>query len=137
MRKALKRNDLIYPELSYKIVGCLFEVFNNLGSGHREKFYQKALAFELKNQAIKFIKEFPMDLHYKGQVLGKNYLDFFIDDMIVLEIKVGKHFTKQSFDQVYDYLKLKNLKLGIIANFKNEGVKIHRIINFNNSNIRS
>lgn len=136
--KILRRKDLIYPELSYKIVGCLYNVFNELGSNHREKYYQKALAYEFNQKGIKFIKELPIDLKYKGNVLGRNFLDFLIDDKIVLEIKVGKHFTKNNFDQVHDYLNLKNLKLGIIANFTNEGVKIHRIINFtnNNSNIR-
>lgn len=129
--KTLQRKDLIYPELSYKIVGCLFEVFNNLGSNHREKYYQKALAYELSRKKIKYVQELPIDLKYKGRILGKNYLDFLIESKVILELKVGKHFTKQGFDQVHDYLKLNNINLGIIANFTTEGVKIHRIINFN------
>lgn len=137
MKKTLQRKDLIYPELSYKIVGCLFEVYNNLGPDHREKFYQKAIAWEFDNNKIKFCKELPISLKYKNQSLGKNYLDFLLEDKIVLEIKVGKHFTKHSFDQVREYLKLNNLNLGLIANFTKDGVKIHRVINFNNnSNIR-
>ena len=50
----MKRDDLIYPELSYKIVGCLFEVFKKLGAGHREKYYQNAIKEEFLKQEIKF-----------------------------------------------------------------------------------
>ena len=135
-----KRKDLIYPELSYNVTGCLYQVFNELGSNHREKYYQSAIAIELEKQNIKFEKELSFDLKYKDVVVGKNFIDFLIDSVLVLEIKVGSHFTKKSFDQIMDYLKTKHLKLGIIANFTNEGVKTHRVINFeeiNNSNIRS
>lgn len=134
------RKDIIYPELSYKVTGCLYQVFNELGPNHREKYYQSAIAVELEKQNIKFEKELSFDLKYKDVVVGKNYIDFLIDCVLVLEIKVGSHFTKKSFDQVMDYLKTKHLKLGIIANFTNEGVKTYRVINFdeiNNSNIRS
>jgi len=44
---------LVYPELSYKIIGSIFEVFNNLGYGYQEKYYQKAIAKELKRLEIK------------------------------------------------------------------------------------
>ena len=44
MNYELKRNDLIYPELSYQIIGALFEVYKNLGSGYHEKYYQRAIA---------------------------------------------------------------------------------------------
>lgn len=49
-----KRGDLIYPELSYQIVGILFDVYNEVGSGHKEKYYQNAVAVALKNSAIDF-----------------------------------------------------------------------------------
>ena len=48
MESTLKRNYLVYPELSYKIIGCAFEVFNELGFGHAEKYYQKQWGFHLK-----------------------------------------------------------------------------------------
>jgi GxxExxY protein len=52
--KILKRKDLIYPELSYKIIGCAFDVYNSLGGGHHEKYYQRALAEAFTREKLKF-----------------------------------------------------------------------------------
>jgi GxxExxY protein len=46
MEHQLHKKDLVHPDLSYKIIGCAFEVFNQLGSGHKEIIYHKALAVE-------------------------------------------------------------------------------------------
>jgi len=130
MLNNLKRNDLAFPELSYKIVGALFEVHNDLGPGHHEKYYQKALAEELKRQNLIFQEQVYAPLLFKEENIGKYYLDFLIDDKIVLEIKKGDRFSKRHINQVLAYLKIKNLKLGILANFGQNGVQFKRIVNF-------
>ncbi|MDP2947737.1 MAG: GxxExxY protein [Nanoarchaeota archaeon] len=130
MLNNLKRSDLAFPELSYKIIGALFEVHNNLGSGHHEKYYQRALAEELKRQNLIFQEQVYAPLLFKEENVGKYYLDFLIDDNIVLEIKKVDRFSKRHIDQVLAYLKIKNLKLGILANFGQNDVKFKRIINF-------
>lgn len=56
----LKRNDLVYPELSYQIIGILFEVFKQLGPGYKEKFYQKIVALEFDGCGLKYKKEIPV-----------------------------------------------------------------------------
>lgn len=61
--------------------------------------------------------------------LGKYFIDFLVENKIVLEIKKGNRFSRRDIEQVYAYLKLTNLKLGIIANFTNNGIKFKRIIN--------
>lgn len=122
-------NKVIYPELSYKIVGCIFNVYNSLGSNHREYLYQKALAKEFDVSKIKYISQVPCDLIYRDSVIGQYYLDFLIDDKIVLELKAGPHFKKKDFDQILDYLKITNRKLGILANFGSETVSFRRILN--------
>lgn len=130
MTKELKRRDLVYPELSYQIVGALFEVHNNVGPGHHEKYYQKALAEELSKHDLSFQEQVHMPLNFKDSIIGRYYLDFLVENKIVLEIKKGDRFSKRHIDQVLNYLKVKKLKLGIIANFGRDGVKFKRIINF-------
>lgn len=125
----MDKEKIIYPELSYEVMGCLFEVFKKIGSDHREKYYQKAISVEFLSKNIKFQAEVPVDISYKSQVIGKNYLDFLIDDKIVLEIKVGNYFKKEGFDQLLSYLKISHLKLGIIATFTKNGVKSYRVLN--------
>ena len=66
---------------------------------------------------------------FKNNNIGQCYYDFLIDGKIVLEIKSGEKFLKQNINQIYSYLKVKNLKLGLLANFTKEGLKFRRILN--------
>ena len=125
----LKRNDLVYPELSYKIVGILFEVYNETGPGHQEKYYQKAIASALKDLKIKFKEQVKVDLKFRDEKVGLYYLDFLIEDKIILEIKRGDRFSKHFFEQINAYLKASGLKLGLLANFSSSGLKFKRIVN--------
>ena len=126
----LKRGDLVYPELSYKIVGFSFEIFNQIGSGHKEVIYQKAYAMLLKENKINFEEQVYYPVRFMGKTIGKNFFDFLIDDKIVVELKKDMHFSKAHIDQVLNYLKVSNLKLAILINFGNEGALCKRIINF-------
>jgi len=125
----LKRQDLIYPELSYQIIGILFEVYNQLGSGYHEKYYQKAVALQLKENKVSFKEQVYTPLILKEEIIGKNFLDFLIEDKIILEIKKGDRFSKKHIEQILNYLKTTNLKLGILANFGLKDLKFKRIVN--------
>lgn len=129
MKVELKRKDLIYPELSYQIVGILFEIFKQLGSSYQEKYYQKAIIIELKRCGLKYKEQVSMPLDYKGEKIGNYFLDFLIEDKIVLEIKKDKNFSRKNIEQVIAYLKAFNLKLGILANFTKNGLMFKRILN--------
>ncbi len=78
MEGKLQRKDLVYPELSYKIMGCAFEVYNELGFGHAEKFYQKAMAVQLKKEGLTFKEQVYTPLKFKDEVIGRLFLDFLI-----------------------------------------------------------
>lgn len=123
------KDKIVYPKLSYKIVGCLFEVYRNLGSNHRERYYQEAVKNEFIRKHLKFQEQVYIPLDYKGDKIGKYYLDFLIENRIILELKKGSIFYKQNIEQVLAYLKSSQLKLGIIANFTREGVKFYQVLN--------
>lgn len=119
----------IYKELSYSIVGILFEALNLLGYGYQEKYYEKALIKLFSDAGIKFKNQVPFKISIKGEVIGRYYLDFIIEDKVVLEIKRGYFFPKTNIEQVQGYLKVTNLKLAILANFSPSGIKYKRILN--------
>jgi len=129
--KELRRKDLIYPELSYQIVGILFEVYNQLGGGYHEKYYQRGIASEFRRCNISSQEQVYAPVIFKGEKIGNNYLDFLIENKIILEIKRGNKFSKNHIEQVLAYLKSKKLKLAIIANFGSKELKFKRIINLN------
>jgi GxxExxY protein len=125
----LKRKDLLYPELSYRISGVLFEVFRQLGGGHREKYYQLAVKMALGKAGIKFQEQVYVPLKFDEKIVGKYYLDFLIEDKIVLELKRGKIIAINNINQVKQYLTTLKLKLAIIVSFTHDGAKINRILN--------
>jgi GxxExxY protein len=125
----LIREDIAHPELSYKIVGVAFTVSNELGFGHLEKVYQRAFAKELKLQGINFKEQVPYAVSYKGEVVGRNYLDFLIEDTVIVELKRNDIFSRKNIEQVTNYLKVSGLKLAILLHFSKEGVKYKRIVN--------
>ncbi len=129
MKTTLKRSDLLYPDLCYQIVGTLFEAWKNVGPGHKEKFYQKAVAKEFEIKGIKFREQLPVKINYKNKNLGIYYFDFLVEDIVVLEIKVRNYFSKNDIDQLYSYLKAKGLQLGMITHFTKTGAKFKRVVN--------
>ena len=132
MNKMIQKQDLIYPELSYQLVGLAYNVFNELGHGHLEKIYQKAYAKELKEAGIVFKEQAPYQVIYKEEVIGNNYLDFLIEEKVTIELKRSDFYSKKYIDQVSNYIKVSNLKLAILINFTTNGVRIKRIVNETN-----
>jgi GxxExxY protein len=128
-KQNLKRNDLVYPELSYDIIGCVYDVWDELGPGHLEKVYQKALGIALSSRKIAFSEQVHYPLKFKGELVGKGILDFLIEEMVIVEIKKDDIFSKPRIEQVLNYLKLSQLKLAILINFGKSGVKFKRIVN--------
>ncbi len=131
MNKTAIRRDLIYADLSYEIVGVLFSVFNSLGYGYKEKYYQLAITKELQRLEISFKEQVYFPVKFKNQIIGKQFLDFLIADKIILEIKRGNSFSRQDIVQTTGYLRSANLKLAILARFSSKGLKFKRILNIN------
>jgi len=116
-----KNNKLIYPELSYLITGMCFEVHNKLGRYAREKQYGDLLEEKLKEIKIPYKREFK---------IGKtgNTIDFLIDNKIILELKAKSFILKEDYYQTQRYLQILNIKLALLANFRNRYLKPIRII---------
>jgi GxxExxY protein len=128
-KSKLWRKDLVYPELSYQIVGILFEVYNQLGSGFPEKVYQRAVAQRLRQIRISFSEQVPANVLDQGEVLGRYFLDFLIEYKLVLELKRNSRAPLKDMQQVLGYLKATGLQLGILADFTSHGVQYRRILN--------
>lgn len=124
-----RKKDLIYPELSYTIVGCAFEVWNILGPGHSEKTYQEAMEVMFKEKNIRYKSQLYAPVIFRNKLLSKSYLDFMVEEKIVVELKKNEHFAIGHIKQIHDYLVRSQLQLGILINFTFAEVKIKRVIN--------
>ena len=122
-------NKIIYPELSYKIVGILYKVHGELGNRYQEKYYQRAVEIAFKKEKLSYQKEIAVNLEYDSENIGKYFLDFLICDKIVLELKTVNRFRREDIRQVLAYLKAAKKKLGILANFKKDSLEYKRILN--------
>jgi len=128
-RAPLKRDDLIFPELSYEIIGCAYEVFNEIGFGFKESVYQKAMAIALKEKNIPFREQVYHEVKFKNEILAKRFFDFIVEEKIIVELKRDDKFSKANIDQTIDYLKTSKLKLALLINFGRERVVYRRLIN--------
>jgi GxxExxY protein len=121
--------EIIYKDLSYKIVGVLYEVYNQLGYGYQEKYYERAIELLFLENKILFKRQVPYRIWMRNQMIGRYYFDFLVEDKIILEIKKGNYFSRRNIEQVKGYLKVANLKLAILANFTTHDVKFKRVLN--------
>jgi GxxExxY protein len=105
-------------ELSNVVIGCAIEVQRQLGPGLLESAYAGALAVELAEKGLSFERETPLQASYKGKDLGIAYrTDFIVDGCLLLELKAVEALAEPHRAQVLTYLRLANLRLGLLLNF--------------------
>ncbi|GAA4162510.1 GxxExxY protein [Chryseobacterium ginsenosidimutans] len=119
-------------ELSYKIIGSAIEVHKNLGVGLLENTYESALAYELKKLGFNVKQQVYLPLQYKEISIENAYkIDLLVEDKVIIEVKSVLEMHSVFNAQLLTYLKLTNIKLGLLINFNTTLIKngIHRIVN--------
>lgn len=119
-------------EISYKIRGAIFNVYNGLGPGLLESVYQKAMMYELNKQGLKADEQVNVPIMYDGHNLGEDLkLDILVEDSVIIELKSVSEMKDVYYKQLLTYLKLSQKHLGLLVNFNTANIKesIHRILN--------
>src|SRR5271157_249017 len=119
-------------EISYKIIGAALELHKIIGPGLLESAYENALAFELRQFGLKVEQQYPMPFIYKDVKQDVGYrLDLIVENKVIIEIKSVDALAPVHFAQLLTYLKLSELKLGLLINFNSKILKenIHRVVN--------
>ena len=120
--------NIVYPDLSYRIMGAIFEVHKRLGPGFLESVYQKALIEELSGRGMDVETEKIIGLTYKDKKIGTHRLDLVIEDKVVVELKTAESFSIHHKAQLTSYLKASGYKLGILVNFSKAKVEYRRVL---------
>ncbi|MFC2187663.1 GxxExxY protein [Fulvivirgaceae bacterium LMO-SS25] len=111
-------------DISFHIRGSIFDVYNGLGAGLLESVYVAALELELLNKGLTVRREVPVPVQYKDTKLELGFrIDLLVEDKVIIEVKSVEHLAEVHHKQVLTYLKITELKLGILVNFNVANIK--------------
>ena len=115
-------------DLTYKIRGAIFEVNSVLGHGFLEKIYENALMVELKKKKVKAENQVPINVKYKGEVVGEYFADIVVENQVIIELKSIDSLQKVHEAQLLNYLKATGFKIGLLVNFTHPKAEIKRFV---------
>ena len=121
--------QLIYKDLTDKIIGAAIAVHKELGSGFGERIYESALAEELSQNNIHFERQKIVDVFYRDKKIGYHKLDLIIQGTVIIELKTVDRLENVYLSQLISYLKATRLKVGLVLNFATPTLEIKRVIN--------
>lgn len=119
-------------EISYKIRGAIYKVYNSLGPGLLESVYEAAMIYQLGKDGVKVESQVPINIVYDGKTLPVSYrLDLLVEDKVIVELKSIDIIKVIHKKQLLTYLKITGLHLGLLVNFNIENINlgIVRIVN--------
>ena len=120
-------------QITYQIRGAIYDVYKALGPGLLESVYEEAMVYELQKRDLKVTRQMEVPIHYDGHILKTPLrLDLLVEDRVVVELKSVKELQDVFFKQTRTYLRLLDLKVGILVNFNTDDIledSIHRVVN--------
>ena len=106
-----------HGDLTQKSIGAFYEVYNRLGYGFLEKVYENALCIELKRAGLEYSQQVPIEVRYRGEVVGEYFADLVVADSVIVEIKAARTLTPNHEAQLLNYLKATDFEVGLLLNF--------------------
>lgn len=121
-------DNVLYPDLSYRLNGIFYEVQNKLGRNRSERSYGDLIEEKCKKSNITYVREHPIAPSFEGEAERRNIADFIVEKKIVVELKVCRIIKKEHYFQVRRYLEASGLELGIIVNFRQKYLHPKRVL---------
>jgi GxxExxY protein len=118
---------MIQDELTGKILEACFEVSRELGAGFLESVYEKALFVALKQTGLNCICQFPLQVKFRGVIVGEFYADIFVENKVLIELKAVGHTLPEHKAQIINYLKATGIETGLLINFGNPKLEYFRM----------
>ena len=118
--------EFLHKEITQEIIGAAFEVYKHLGYGYLDKVYQRAMQVELLQRKLKAQLEHPIQVLYKGVVVGDYAADLFVEGCVMVELKVASEYCASDEAQLLNELVSTGVKVGLLINFGRERVEFAR-----------
>ncbi|MBI5219434.1 MAG: GxxExxY protein [Bacteroidia bacterium] len=118
-----------YEEITKRIIGCAMRVHSTLGNGFQEVIYQRALAIEMQYDGLCFKREKEMPVFYRNEQIGTRRVDFFVEGLIMVEIKAIISLEDVHLAQAMNYLEAYKMEIGLLINFGAKSLAFKRVHN--------
>ena len=115
-----------HEELTEKIIGCAYRVYNTMGFGFLESVYEKCLLIELRKAGLQAEAQQAITVRYEGEVVGEFVADIIVDDTVILELKSVRRIVTAHEIQLVNYLVATLKPVGLLLNFSQEKVEVKR-----------
>ena len=124
-----KKTEILYRDMSYKIVGLAMEAHRKLGNGFLEKVYENSMMILFQREGIQARQQVPTKVRFEGRQVGYYLADIIVDGLIILEIKAAENLCDAHRAQTLNYLRATGLRLAILLNFGKEKLQYERLVN--------
>ena len=118
---------LKHEQITQRVIGCAFEVINELGSGFLESVYERALLLALRQKGMSAITQHPVKVMFRGECVGDFYADIFVENKIIVELKAVKTLTPEHQAQIINYLNATGVEVGLLINFGSPKLEYKRL----------
>jgi len=118
-----------YEDITRRIIAAAMKVHSTLGNGFQEKIYQRAMVIEMPYQSLAFEREKEMSIYYRGIEIGTRRVDFFVEKLIMVEIKAVIQLEDVHLAQAMNYLEAYNMEIGLLINFGAKSLQFKRVHN--------
>ena len=109
--------DSKYKELTEKIIGIFYKVYNNLGYGFLENVYENAMMLDFKKENISAVSQYAIKVFYEDEIVGEYFVDILVDSKVIVEIKAARNLALEHEAQLLNYLKATDKEVGLLLNF--------------------
>ena len=120
-------SDLLYGDLTHRIIGCAMRVHAALGNGFQEVIYQRAFAIEMRYEGLAFEREKQMNIYYRGENIGIRRADFFVENLVMVELKAVIRLEDVHLAQAMNYLEAYDMNIGLLINFGARSLEFKRV----------
>jgi GxxExxY protein len=118
-------SDLLHADITEKIIGAAYYVYNTLGHGFLEKVYENALTIKLAKAGLAVAQQTPITVFFEDEIVGEYFTDLVVEGKVIVEIKAVTNLNKMHEVQLVNYLKATGINVGLLINF-GERMKIVR-----------
>ena len=115
-----------HEELTEKIIGCAYRVYNTMGFGFLESVYEKCMLIELRKAGLRAESQHPIQVHYDGEVVGDFIADIVVEDTVIVELKSVRGLSVAHDVQLVNYLVATGKQVGLVLNFGERKVEVKR-----------